>query len=82
MAVLWLYIAGCKHTNRKRPRPNTPRAFSFSGARDRARTGDPHVGNVPLYQLSYSCLEASLIQAGLRHLVKACRAGRREQWPS
>jgi len=26
-----------------------------AGARDRIRTGDPHVGNVMLYQLSYSC---------------------------
>jgi hypothetical protein len=25
------------------------------GARDRVRTGDIHVGNVVLYQLSYSC---------------------------
>ena len=32
--------------NRKRPRPNQPRAFTLTGARDRARTGDPHVGNV------------------------------------
>jgi hypothetical protein len=44
LAAHWLYIAGCKHTKRKRPRPNRPRAFTFSGARDRARTGDPHVG--------------------------------------
>ena len=71
MAALWLYIAGCKHTNRKRPRPNQPRAFGISGARDRARTGDPHVGNVALYQLSYSCLEGGPIQATLRRLVKA-----------
>ena len=40
----------------KRPRPKWPRAFCFHGARDQIRTGDPHVGNVMLYQLSYSCL--------------------------
>jgi hypothetical protein len=37
LAARWLYIAGCEHTNRKRPRSNRPRAFRFSGARDRAR---------------------------------------------
>ena len=31
-----------------------------SGARDQIRTGDPHVGNVMLYQLSYSCINLSL----------------------
>ena len=31
--------------------------FSVCGARDQIRTGDPHVGNVMLYQLSYSCFE-------------------------
>ena len=47
--------AGTSPRTRKRPRCNTPRAFTFPGARDRTRTGDPHVGNVALYQLSYSC---------------------------
>jgi hypothetical protein len=62
LAARWLYIAGCKHTNRKRPRPNlaegvhlswSTRPGSQAGfARDaqpskaRPRTGDPHVGNV------------------------------------
>ncbi len=29
---------------RKRPRPSRPGAFVIPGARDRIRTGDPHVG--------------------------------------
>jgi len=37
---------------RKRPRPNRPRAFTLSGARDRARTGDPHVGKEMLGLIS------------------------------
>jgi hypothetical protein len=40
---------------RQRPRPKWPRALGKAGARDRTRTGDNHVGNVELYQLSYSC---------------------------
>ena len=40
---------------RKPRRPNRPSGLSNPGARYRARTGDPHVGNVALYQLSYSC---------------------------
>jgi SAM-dependent methyltransferase len=35
-------------------RPNCPTALRNLGARDRVRTGDIHVGNVVLYQLSYS----------------------------
>ena len=37
---------------RKRPRPNQPGAFTISGARDRARTGDPHVGKEMLGLIS------------------------------
>gem|GEM_PF-4777451 len=37
----------------------------FIGARDRTRTGDNHVGNVELYQLSYSRISLS---AGLTQL--------------
>jgi hypothetical protein len=29
LAVRWLYIAGCKHTNRRRTRPNWPRASLY-----------------------------------------------------
>src|SRR5262245_12825349 len=46
-------------TNAKRPGAldaATARPCSESlGARDGTRTRDPHVGNVALYQLSYSC---------------------------
>ena len=41
----------------KRPdRATRDRAFGISGARDRARTGDPHVGNVfrPLDSAAFS----------------------------
>ena len=31
------------------------------GARDQIRTGDPHVGNVMLYQLSYSCINPNCL---------------------
>ena len=43
------------------PRRTIPRrGVRKPGARDRARTGDPHVGNVALYQLSYSCVNSNL----------------------
>jgi hypothetical protein len=40
----------------ERPDRNCDRAFVFPGARDRARTGDPHVGNVfrPLDSAAFS----------------------------
>ena len=40
----------------KKPRrAKLPTGRGKFGARDRVRTGDIHVGNVVLYQLSYSC---------------------------
>jgi len=41
------------------PAVNGRKRLRFDGARDQIRTGDPHVGNVMLYQLSYSCLLCS-----------------------
>jgi hypothetical protein len=38
----------------KHPRPKWSRALRKNGARDRARTGDPQLGKLMLYQLSYS----------------------------
>lgn len=38
------------------PAVNGRKRLRFDGARDQIRTGDPHVGNVMLYQLSYSCV--------------------------
>ena len=40
----------------KKPAPLCGTGSIVNGARDQIRTGDPHVGNVMLYQLSYSCL--------------------------
>ena len=55
VSMLNSYSGGAAAAIRRRPRPRGPGAFARAGARDRARTGDPHVGNVALYQLSYSC---------------------------
>jgi hypothetical protein len=40
----------------ERPDRNCDQAFPFSGARDRARTGDPHVGKEMLALISLSFL--------------------------
>ena len=59
----------------QKSRPTAWDGFSVYGARDQIRTGDPHVGNVMLYQLSYSCgtMKLSSVSpgrvAGLRWLV-------------
>ena len=48
-----------RRTQKRRSLPgNVPGGLTNSGARDRARTGDVHVGNVVLYQLSYSCAKS------------------------
>ena len=47
---------GTTEHKQKRPRSKQPRALRNPGARDGNRTRDIHVGNVVLYQLSYSCL--------------------------
>ena len=43
-----------RHPQPKHPRPKRPRALGKAGARDRVRTGDPQLGKLMLYQLSYS----------------------------
>ena len=45
-----------KALDTKKTRPTSWDELFMCGARDQIRTGDPHVGNVMLYQLSYSCL--------------------------
>ena len=46
------------------------KAFAKFGARDGTRTRDPHVGNVALYQLSYSCEIWALEYDGIAGPVK------------
>ena len=47
--------ASCGGRSEKSDRRNSSSEKAKLGARDRTRTGDNHVGNVELYQLSYSC---------------------------
>ena len=64
--------------NEKAPPRKTATGLSFAGARDRIRTGDPHVGNVMLYQLSYSCpgkLPGGRIIGDARRIVKPTPRG-------
>ena len=50
------YKTDCKAPRTKKSRPTSWDEILLCGARDQIRTGDPHVGNVMLYQLSYSCV--------------------------
>jgi len=43
--------AACRRHQQKAPSRNSAKGLSNAGARDGARTRDPHVGNVALYQL-------------------------------
>ena len=48
----------------------SPRAYSF-GAGDRVRTGDLHLGKVPLYQLSHSRIATS---ESIAYFAETCKS--------